>query len=218
MELDRDEVLPSRHRTEASPVVRLADEVSLILRYGVVGVDEVECLAVEAFENGVNPHQRDLVPPDVRDLEPVYSKAHHLPRQEPKPLHSWRLLGALEDYLQRDADPEKWFARPERLPARLVHPALSQLPHAVAKSPYTWQNHSISRAHSLRIGREIHLRTDLLQRPRDGECIPRIVIDDRYVQASQHISTLPSAACQHAPAFGCRFSARRLAALGGFSA
>src|SRR5215213_2887609 len=45
-------------------------------------------------------------------------------------------------------------------------------------------------ASPLLIGREIHLRTDLLQRPRDGERIPRIVIDDRYVQASQHAQSI----------------------------
>src|SRR5215216_2348296 len=110
MELDGHEVLPSGHRTEARPVVRLADEVPLILRHGVVGVDEVECLTVEAVENGVNPHHRELVPADVRDLEPISPKSHHLPRQEPKPIHSWGLFRAPEDYLQRDADPEKGFA------------------------------------------------------------------------------------------------------------
>ena len=37
------------------------------------------------------------------------------------------------------------------------------------------------RAHPVRIGREIHLRTHLLQRPHDGERIPRIVIDDSHL-------------------------------------
>jgi hypothetical protein len=37
------------------------------------------------------------------------------------------------------------------------------------------------RLKSLWVGREIHLRTDLLQRPRDGERIPRIVIDDSHL-------------------------------------
>src|SRR5215204_2322682 len=191
MELDRHEVLRSGHGTEARPVVRLADEVTRILRHGVVGVNEVEDLTVEALKDRVIPHQRDLVPPNVRDFEPLSLKAHYLPLQDPKPLHPRRLLGGLEDDLQRDTHPEERFARPERLPARLVHPALPQLPHAVSESPYTWQNHSVGRAHPLWIGREIHLRTDLLQRPRDGERIPRIVIDDRYVQASQHFSTPP---------------------------
>src|SRR5919112_2407958 len=217
MELNGHEVLPSGRRTEARPVVRLADEISLLFGHGEVGVDEVERLTVEAFKNGVIPHHRQIVPADVRDLEPISPKAHHFPRQEPEPLHTRRLLGALEDYLQGDADPEKGFARPERLPARPVHTAFPQLPHAISESPYTWQNHSISGVHPLRIGREIHPRTDLLQRPGDGERIARIVVDDRDVQARQHFSTLPAAACQHAPpGFArLRLSARRLALLGG---
>src|ERR687897_913427 len=164
MELDGHEVLPSGHGTEARPVVRLADEVTCILGHGVVGVHEVEHLTVEALEHRVILHQRDLVPPDVRDFEPVPLKAHHVPLQDPEPL------------------------LPRRLPARLVHPALAQLPHAVSEGPYTWQNHSVGRANPPWIGCEIHLRTDLLQRPRDGECIPCIVIDDRYVQARHHFS------------------------------
>jgi hypothetical protein len=62
-------------------------------------VDEVEHLTVEALEDRVIPHQRDLVPPDVRDFEPVALKAHHIPLQDPKPLLPRRLLGGLEDDL-----------------------------------------------------------------------------------------------------------------------
>src|SRR5919199_5374718 len=99
MELDGDQVLPSGRRTEACSVIRLADEVLCILRHGVVGVDEVERLTVEAFEDGVIPHHGKLVPSDVRDLEVADRKAHYLPRHKPESLHPRRLLGGLEDDL-----------------------------------------------------------------------------------------------------------------------
>src|SRR5215216_2316049 len=114
------------------------------------------------------------------NLQSVTSEAHHPPRHETEPLHTGRFLGALEDHLQRDANPEKWLSHPYRFPASLVHPSLPQLPHAVPESPHAWQYHGISREHPLRIRCEFDLGPNLLQRPRDGKRVARIVIHDRY--------------------------------------
>ena len=186
MELDGHQILPAGRRTEPRAILRLANEVPYLFRFGIVRMDEVERLTVQTIEDGVTPHQRQLVPPDMRNLEPVTPEAHHPPRHKTQPLHTGRLLGALEDHLQRDANPEKRLSRPERLPASLIHPALPQLPHAVPESPHARQHHGISREHPLRIGRQIHPRPDLLQRPRNGERVARIVVHDRYAQAGQH--------------------------------
>src|SRR5215213_52314 len=128
MELYGHQVLPASRRTEPDTILRLAYKVPNLFRFGIVRVNEVEGLTVQTIEDGVTPHQGQFIPPDMWNLQPVTPEAHDPTRHETEPLHTGRLLGALEDHLQRDANPEKRLPRPDRFPTSLIHPSLPQLP------------------------------------------------------------------------------------------
>jgi hypothetical protein len=149
-------------RAEAPPVIRLAENVPRIFGHGVVGVDEVESLAVQTVEDRMILHHAELVPPDVRDLEVAALEAHHSARDKPQALHPRRLFGGPEDDLQSDADPEEGLARCKRLPTRLFHPAVPQLPHAVPERSYAGKHDRVCGRYYGRVLRKLHHSTDLL--------------------------------------------------------
>ena len=64
--------------------------------------------------------------------------------------------------------------------------APAQLLHAVSESPDARQHDSVGRQHPFRVGREVHPRPDLLQRPRHGERVARVVVYDGDFERFRH--------------------------------
>src|SRR3972149_10146061 len=77
-----------------------------------------------------------LIPPHVRHLQSislcvmhVAGKAHHLAAQDAQPRHV-AFVTVIEQHLQADADPKKWFMA-RCLQYRITQPARLEFAHAV---------------------------------------------------------------------------------------
>src|SRR5688572_20291262 len=101
MELTGEEVVDPDRGAERIAVVTGQRDVSRLRGHRDVRVDEVEVRALrDAGEERLFSLSFDLVPADVRHLEPPDREAHDPPRQEAEPLDRAVLLAVLEQDLE----------------------------------------------------------------------------------------------------------------------
>src|SRR5687767_12418509 len=136
----------------------------------------------------------DLVPADVRDLEPRKGKSRYAPRQQTE-TSGVALFPALEEQLQADADAKKRL-RPRRLDDRLARTARAELARTIGQRALPRHDDSFGGQNRLRIGGDPHLGAggDVLERLRHRAQVAHAVIHNGDLQRVPLVEgTMPAA-------------------------
>src|SRR5205085_5763639 len=147
--------VPSRDdRRVARPVLGLAEHDASVVRFAEVRMHEVEeRLVFNAFGKFVRPPPLDLIPADLRHVQPD-GEAAHAPAQEAKPARHAELLRLLKQQLHPDAHAQQ---RRPFLNA-LAHETLEAAP---GQSLHARAERADARKHELqRLAQHALVRTD----------------------------------------------------------
>src|SRR3990172_6092761 len=201
VELDRHPVPFSHGGGERDAVRRPAGDDGRILRFHVIGVDEVEVRpGRDAAEHGVIQGEVDPVPPHVRHLErngpPVRSRPrkargepHHLAAKKPDPLVPPELLALGEEHLQAEADPQERPILAENVGKERKEPLPAKVLHAVAEGAHPGQDDPGATGKLRGAPAHDRRKPERLERLAPAAQVSHPVVDDPDGLRSRHPST-----------------------------
>ena len=115
MKLDRRHGTPAHGADEGPTIIRLSQDPVRVgrLRHGAVGMDEIELLVLGARQQAPGAPRADAIPAHVRHRQARGLEAADLTGDDAQPRHPRRLIAALEQGLQANADTQEGPARPQ---------------------------------------------------------------------------------------------------------
>jgi hypothetical protein len=180
MKLSSEEIVPAESGAEAPFVLSGGEDVPDVDRIGIIGVHEVELVPfAEPREQGVVAFDSDGVPSHVRDFVSTVFEGEATGRPwDEAETGDVALLGAIEDDLSADADPEDRSTPGHDLAKGDVEPRANEVVHGGLGGADPREDHPIGAADEVGIrgeGRgDVHGRASSL----DAAEVPSVVIDD----------------------------------------
>ena len=113
----------------------------------------------------------------MRQLQAGRVQPAHRPSQQPQPLGAVVLLGALEQQLHPQAQPEQRYAGAGPLDQELLQPELTDRAHPGGKGADAGQHQTVHLAQKLGVAAGLHARADVLERLFGRAAIAHAVVD-----------------------------------------
>src|SRR6185437_15204938 len=129
--------------------------------------------------------ESNLVPADVRNLQPGRRKPVDPPLQEAEAPRALVLARSLEEQLHAQADAERGCRRGEPLGDQRVELELPEIRHRLRKGPYAGQDHSVGRAHGRVVARNDRICSNPGERLLDRAQIAHPVVEHGDARADR---------------------------------
>ena len=122
--------------------------------------------------------EADGVPADVRQLQALGAQRHDPAAQQAEALGAAELLGALEEQVHPQAQPDDRHARGRALAHERVEAAVAQPPHRLRQRADAGQHEAVGRREHLDVGGQQRLGADALEGLLDRAAVAHAVVDD----------------------------------------